>query len=378
MKKIRIAIVTNIPAPYRFDLFNELSHEESLILKVFFCYITEPGRNWQFENYDFPYKFITYSNAKNKIYYFPWLFVKLLFYLYNFKPNVIISTGASIESVISWLYSFIFDVPVVVWWGGTPETEKKIGLWRSFFRKIFFKIVNGFISYGSFAKKYLKSLGIDDKKIYVAGNLTFDAKKFNEKVNKIRVNLSKKEKIYLLAVGQLIKRKNYNLLLEIFNQICENYKNIHLIIIGDGVLNKELKKFCEINGLSEKVTFTGYISPENIFYYYALSDIFIHPTLLDHWGQVVNEALCAALPIVVSNKDGIVYDFIVHKENGFVFNPDKKDELINSISILIENPHIRYNIAKKGLETALKHDVHFVKDVFLRCINNSINKKYKK
>ena len=61
--------------------------------------------------------------------------------------------------------------------------------------------------------------------------------------------------------------------------------------------------------------------------YYALARCFVLPSTSGPWGLVVNEAMAASLPVVVSNRCGCVEDLVEDGVNGFVFNSEDDREL---------------------------------------------------
>ena len=57
------------------------------------------------------------------------------------------------------------------------------------------------------------------------------------------------------------------------------------------------------------------------------------PSTFEPWGLVVNEALAAGLPVLVSEACGCVPE-LVDTKNGYVFNPNKQDELVTGLNKL--------------------------------------------
>ena len=79
------------------------------------------------------------------------------------------------------------------------------------------------------------------------------------------------------------------------------------------------------------VIFTGGIDYSIIYKYYAISDVFIIPTLEDNWSLVVPEAMACGLPIACSIYNGC-HPELVHKDNnGITFDPLDQESVTNAL-----------------------------------------------
>ena len=77
--------------------------------------------------------------------------------------------------------------------------------------------------------------------------------------------------------------------------------------------------------------FTGGIDYSIIYKYYAISDVFIIPTLEDNWSLVVPEAMACGLPIACSIYNGC-HPELVHKDNnGITFDPLDQESVTNAL-----------------------------------------------
>src|SRR5690606_39375525 len=61
--------------------------------------------------------------------------------------------------------------------------------------------------------------------------------------------------------------------------------------------------------------------------FYGLAGAFVHASTTEQWGLVVNEAMAAGLPVLVSERCGCVPDLVRDGENGFTFDPFDVEEL---------------------------------------------------
>ena len=69
----------------------------------------------------------------------------------------------------------------------------------------------------------------------------------------------------------------------------------------------------------------GFKPYEELPFYYALANAFVHASTTEQWGLVVNEAIASGLPVIVSNRCGCAPELV--NGNGFTFDPTNEDEL---------------------------------------------------
>jgi glycosyltransferase involved in cell wall biosynthesis len=77
------------------------------------------------------------------------------------------------------------------------------------------------------------------------------------------------------------------------------------------------------------VTFAGHKSYDEIPSYYSSAKALILPSRSETWGLVVNEAMAAGLPVIVSQRCGCADDLVTEGDNGWVFDPDAPTALTN-------------------------------------------------
>jgi glycosyltransferase involved in cell wall biosynthesis len=79
--------------------------------------------------------------------------------------------------------------------------------------------------------------------------------------------------------------------------------------------------------LNASVLTPGFVQYAGLKEYYHNAFCFVHPASKDQWGLVVNEAMAAGLPVLVSSGCGCAFDLVEDGENGFVFDPTDTDKL---------------------------------------------------
>lgn len=139
-----------------------------------------------------------------------------------------------------------------------------------------------------------------------------------------------------LFVGRIIPVKGIDILLEAFSNAFKNHHNVELHIVGDGELFDEFKQ----NYTVDNIKFTGAKFEDELRQEYIDASAFILPSNYEPWGLVVNEAMAAGLPVIVSDQVGAAWDLVDGHETGFIFKYDDPEDLKNKMLTLYNNPEL--------------------------------------
>lgn len=149
------------------------------------------------------------------------------------------------------------------------------------------------------------------------------------------------DKFIIGYFGRLdFNEKGIDVLLSAFEDLSKTNSEFHLLLIGDGPNNQEVKGFCVLH----KTNATFLSSKENIFDYYKLINLFVLPSKVDPFPLTMLEAGFMNCPFIGSNVDGIA-ELIENENDGLLFNAENVDELKNQISRI-------YNDRKLGEKLA--------------------------
>jgi glycosyltransferase involved in cell wall biosynthesis len=370
LNRQKLAIITNIPTPYRRYLFVKLSNSEKFICKVFFTAHSEHNRNWNYKEFlDYPHIFVPGWAVKRRNSAVTYINISLFNYLRKYRPDCIIIGGASISAVLCAVYKQLYGCKVYIWWAGTMLSEANKSKLLVKFRKWLFKRADGFLCYSHYCEKYLKLLGVQANSITVMGNNTFDIQKYSNGRQASRKNISNDEtnQFNILVVSQLIRRKNISRILETFHIISQKYSNIVLKIAGIGPEESILKDFVNRNNL-HNVYFLGNVQPEDLKKYYVEADVLLSIARMDQWPQVVNEAMSFGVPVIASTTSGIDENFLQDGVNGYLVDLEDQDMLLQRLETLILHPEQTNSMGQEAYRVARKYDVHYA----IQKIENSI------
>ncbi len=195
------------------------------------------------------------------------------------------------------------------------------------------RIVQGFESAlvaGSPHVDYLRSLGFPPKRIFkgfdVVDNAHFDARR---KTVSSSQSPEIGKRLEFLTVARFLKRKNLVSLIAAFDRFAATSEDTEwtLRIVGDGLERAVIEKAREDSPHSERIRIDGFVQYESLPEHYASASCFVLPSLSEQWGLVVNEAMAAGLPVLVSNRCGCAEDLVETGVNGFTFDPTDVDAL---------------------------------------------------
>ena len=126
---------------------------------------------------------------------------------------------------------------------------------------------------------------------------------------------------YFVYVGRFAEEKNVSRLLESWVAYRREGGTWPLVLVGDGPLASSLRDAATASGFGPNIHFPGLKSSRALLPFYAFAGCFVLPSTREPWGLVVNEAMAAGLPVLVSDRCGCAADLVQPDRNGFVFDP---------------------------------------------------------
>ncbi|WP_249872879.1 glycosyltransferase family 4 protein [Oceanobacillus saliphilus] len=196
-------------------------------------------------------------------------------------------------------------------------------------------------------KNQLQKQGFTNLSIWPRG---VDQSTFHDKYDQdaIRKKYNIKEKYILLYVGRISPEKDVMLLPEI-NQLLlhKNRNDIHWLIVGDGPLKNDLE-----SSASSNMTFTGFLTGEDLAQIYASSDLFVFPSATETFGNVVLESLACGTPVIGVNEGG-VRSIIQQDVTGMLCNQKDSEGFVEAITALLADKNKMDMMGYQGRKYAL-------------------------
>ena len=197
------------------------------------------------------------------------------------------------------------------------------------------------------AVRYVPGVGIDTSRFRMISDR-------NEK----RSELGVQDKFVLLSVGELIARKNHELVLETISMMKElpEFERIVYLICGQGVLLDQLKQKTMMLGIENKVRFLGYRS--DIPDVCNASDLFVFMSKQEGLPVALMEAMACGLPVICSNIRGNT-DLVTDGKNGRLIDLTA-EKLEQAILEQMRNSESSTHYAEAALEQVQQFELNSV------------------
>lgn len=331
----RVAIITNIPAPYRVDFFDYLQKNyDGYEFTIIYSSKNEDNRSWEIDQEKMKNSVFLESKTlkikKRYDNYYLHIPVGVCKVLNRIKPDVVVGSEYNPTVLQALYYCKTRKVPFVSWTDGTLFSERNRNFVQKFLRKFVVSKADAFIASSTKSKEAQMFYGADEKKCHIS-YLAVDVDKYIQKPQGTGNGK-------ILCVGSLIERKGVDLLLQALAKVESNYS---LYLAGDGEEKEKLKELAKNLQISDKVHFLGQLKRAELLKHYADSDLFVFSTREDCFALVILEAMCSGLPIVCSKYADGAYDLIEENVNGLIVDPYDTDQFAAAMEAVLSDKELQ-------------------------------------
>ncbi len=178
----------------------------------------------------------------------------------------------------------------------------------------------------------------------------------------------------LVFIGRLVHSKGPHIMINALADFLKSNESIYLDIVGDGLLRGELVDLVKRKGLESKIIFYGWLNQAGIDVKIRNSYLVIFPSIYpEAFGIVGIEAMMRAKPVVAFDVGG-VSTWLKDGETGFLIQNKNKDDLLNRIELLLNQPDLYKEMTQKARKNVLRSfipDVHIKKliDIYKSAVN---------
>ncbi|MDM3860997.1 MAG: glycosyltransferase family 4 protein [Aphanizomenon gracile PMC644.10] len=316
---------------------------------------------WQTTLNNIPFKLITVSQTYSYEKAPKFLLIQnLLKTLTAIQPDVLAIAGYSEPAMIAAFIWGKLNKKTLILLSESKEDDAPRQLPKEWLKKQIINNYHAAVVGGKPHQRYLQNLGMTPSSIAggydVVNNQVFHPER-------IRVLSSPLNQPYFLTINRFVAKKNIPFILEAYaeyrHQLGDSAWN--LVLCGDGELRSQIEAQITQLNLNAHVHLPGFLQETEILPYFAHAKCFIHASRQEQWGLVVNEAMAAGLPVLVSNRCGCYEDLIIEGVNGFGFNPACVPDLVD---LMINVTQGKYNLSQIS-QAALNHiNQHFSIDKF--------------
>lgn len=362
----KIAIILSHPIQYYSPFFAALN-DEGFVFKVFYTLGDSDGIDAGFgkqirwdlpllQHYD--YEFLSnMSSEPGSNHYNGIISPDLISTVERYNPEVILIYGWAYAAHLKAMKYFHSKVPI--WFKGDSTLLDDLPYWKKITRKIALTYVYRHIDkafyVGSNNYDYFRSFGLKNNQLIFAphaiDNQRFAEDKFihAEKIKK-KLNISPDDIIVLFA-GKFQAKKNPEILLKAFKSM--KLDNVHLLMVGNGILEEKLKYKSQQLGLkSQKIHFMDFQNQSQMPAVYQACDIYCLPSKgpSETWGLSVNEAMASGKAVLLSDKVGCAIDLVDSGKNGYIFKSGDEYDLLAKLESMCSNRKALGNMGKRSFE----------------------------
>lgn len=352
---MKLAIVITHPIQYYAPLFKLLTARGKIALKVFYTWERgaekfDVGFGKSFD-WDIPllegynYTFVSNNGNTGKGFWD----VKnpaLTREIAAWKPDAVLVYGWNYRSHLRAMRYFSGKA-TVLFRGDSTLLDKGSGikeLLRSKLLRWIYKPVDIALYVGTNNKKYFLEYGLKENQLVFAPH-SIDNDRFLSETDAHR---DYREQIIrslgipphakkILFTGKLQPKKNPALLLRAFTRL--NEADAHLIIVGDGEQEQQLKEMAKGQ---RNIHFLPFQNQAMMPAIYRLGDIFCMPSQGpgETWGLAINEAMACGKAILASDKTGGAIDLVQDGVNGYIFESNNVHDLLQKLKAMLSGDYV--------------------------------------
>lgn len=155
------------------------------------------------------------------------------------------------------------------------------------------------------------------------------------------------EHLVIGKIARLFALKGHEFLIRAAPAIVAAWPNARFLLVGDGVLHREIESRVARAGLADHFQFLGLVPSERIPRLIAAMDIVVHVSLREGLARALVQALLAGRPVVSYDIDG-AREVVRDGETGFLVQPKSIDGLVRAVSRLAADSGLRARMGASG------------------------------
>jgi glycosyltransferase involved in cell wall biosynthesis len=261
----------------------------------------------------------------------------------EFKPCIWIVSGWADAKYMRWVKSFR-DTKKIVAFDTQWKSELRFLLGSKW---LYFKSIRYFFGAwvpGKRQEKLAFKFGIRPSRVkdgfYVADSQSFQ---FLEKEKGVR------DALHIVFINRIVQEKGFpNALIALVDHIKSHHLDWRVTVVGTGPLLDQCPK-------DDCIEYLGFVQPNDLKGILLRQDVYVLASHYEPWGVSVHEAALCGLPLVLSNEVGASDSFLEPGSNGFLFQSNRYDKMIEAIEKIGQLSDTEYfEFSKRSHELAGK------------------------
>jgi glycosyltransferase involved in cell wall biosynthesis len=351
---MRIAMLTNIPAPYRVPVYDRIAEQCGRDFRVIYMAKLEANRSWTVPPLRHDHVFLRGFAVKRKDreIHVRWGINREL---NTFRPDVILTGGFNPPMITAWLHAQARRTAHVPMSDAWEHSEAELSSVHRLVRHVVYATSSAFVgasaktlalfeAYGVRKNLFKAPLGVDNAQ-FAAAAVPLADRPFD-----------------LVFAGNLIDRKLPLFFADVVARIARRRGHVSALVIGDGELRGDMERALVQPGV--EATFTGFLQQTELPAAYARGKIFCFPTRSDPWGVVANEACASGMPVITCANAGCAGELVTHARNGYVVDLDA-ERWVDHVQLLLDDPALLAESGAQSMDAVRDYTFAAAADGFL-------------
>lgn len=294
-RPVRVLYWFTQPTPYAVARFNAAAERPELDFHAVFSHVREPDRSWDVDEsaWKFPARYLGRFKVPVRE-------------LRRLRPDVFVLEYDRWNLAVGAVVGFAAARRVAFRVLPNYDAWSRRTWWRELGKKVLFRAVDGAKVPGPDGAALAVRYGLPEERTGVVAQSIDVAHYGRGRDLPAAERLRRRAALGLsgcvfLYVGRVWEGKGLEELFAAYRRVRASREDVSLLIAGDGV---DHARYARQESDTPGVTFAGFVQPTGLPEWYALGDVLVFPTHGDPNGLVVEEALAAGLPVIVSDAAG--------------------------------------------------------------------------
>ncbi len=172
---------------------------------------------------------------------------------------------------------------------------------------------------------------------------------------------------YILAVGRFTDIKQFDVIINCYNDSILKSKNIKLIILGDGEEKKVLNQLVKKLNLINDVLILGF--KQNPYKYMKNAKFLVMCSKFEGFPMVLIESLTCGTPLVSYDCPSGPSEIIIPNENGILVENQNKDEMTKALNEMISNKELYLHCKQNAKNSVERFSLENIGNQWLQLFN---------
>lgn len=190
--------------------------------------------------------------------------------------------------------------------------------------------------------------GVDISKVSVIYN-GVNLSEIQEEAEIRDLKADSEHELSIMYAGRLFWMKGITFLLEAYENLKRQFKNLHLKIFGKGPLENEVKRFVAMQGIKNDVYFGGFLPHKELIREIKKSDVVVFPSLYESQPMFGIETMACKKPLIAFDLP-YAREIIKNGHNGLLAKPYNVEDLSNKIALALQDKKLRLKLGQNAYE----------------------------